>query len=169
MRIHDSQAYRKMDGTGECISGILELGEILLSVQTGFSLVNAAVVCAIIMIMIMEISTAPYLLKILQPKARTKAIQTTVTSHACTRARVHTHTHTHTLSHTSSFKNYMPPKYTCQKAENQTIGASFLLSLSLSLSLSFSLSLSLSFSLSLSVLTHTHVQVTCNFTGRKVG
>ena len=98
VRIHDSQAYRKMDVTGERISGILELGEILLSVQTGFSLVNAAVVCAIIMIMIMEISTAPYLLKILQPKARTKAIQTTVTSHACTRARVHTHTHTH--SHT---------------------------------------------------------------------
>ena len=44
----------------------------------------------------------------------------------------HTHTHTHTLSHMSSFKNYMPPKYTYQKAENQTIGAPFALSLSLS-------------------------------------
>ena len=33
--------------------------------------------------------------------------------------RTHTHAcvHAHTLSHTSSFKNYMPPKDTCQKAE----------------------------------------------------
>ena len=52
-----------------------------------------------------------------------------------THSRTHTHTHTHTHSHTSSFKNYMPPKYTCQKAENQIIGASFALSLSLPLSL----------------------------------
>ena len=82
----------------------------------------------------MEISTAPYLLKILQPKARTNAIQTTITSHRHTRTHRHTRarTHTHAHSHTSSFKNYMPPKYTCQKAENQTIGASFALSLSLS-------------------------------------
>ena len=48
MRVHDSQAYRKMDVTGERISHILELREILLSFQTGFSLVNAAVVCAIL-------------------------------------------------------------------------------------------------------------------------
>ena len=48
MRVHDSQAYRKMDVTRECISQILELREILLSFQTGFSLVNAAVVCAIL-------------------------------------------------------------------------------------------------------------------------
>ena len=79
-----------------------------------------------LMIIIMEISTAPYLLKILQPKAHTKAIQTTITSHR--------HTHMHTLSHTSSFKNYMSPKYTYQKAENQTTGASFALSHSLSFS-----------------------------------
>ena len=46
VRIHDSQAYRKMDVTKERISRILELREILLSFQTGFSLVNAAVVCA---------------------------------------------------------------------------------------------------------------------------
>ncbi|WP_419642152.1 hypothetical protein, partial [Thiolapillus sp.] len=59
------------------------------------------------------------------------------------------------LSHTSSFKNYMPPKCICQKAENQIIGASFALSLSLSLSLS--------------LLAHTQVQVTCSFTGGKVG
>ena len=44
-RIHDSQAYRKMDVTMERISRIFELREILLSIQTGFSLVNAAVVC----------------------------------------------------------------------------------------------------------------------------
>ena len=48
MRVHDSQAYRKMDVTRERISRILELREILLSIQTGFSLVNAAVACAIL-------------------------------------------------------------------------------------------------------------------------
>ena len=48
VRVHDSQAYRKMDVTKERISRILELREILLSFQTGFSLVNAAVVCAIL-------------------------------------------------------------------------------------------------------------------------
>ena len=36
MRVHDSQAYRKMDVTRERISCILELREILLSFQTGF-------------------------------------------------------------------------------------------------------------------------------------
>ena len=41
VRVHDSQAYRKMDVTRE-------LREILLSIQTGFILVNAAVVCAIL-------------------------------------------------------------------------------------------------------------------------
>ena len=45
VRIHDSQAYRKIDVTRERISRILELREILLSIQIGFSLVNAAVVC----------------------------------------------------------------------------------------------------------------------------
>ena len=44
----------------------------------------------IIIIIIMEISTTPYLLKILQPKACTKAIQ----------QYHHTHTHTHTCTHT---------------------------------------------------------------------
>ena len=48
MRALDSQAYRKMDVTSEHISRILELREILLSIQTGFSLVNADVVCAIL-------------------------------------------------------------------------------------------------------------------------
>ena len=46
--VHDSQAYRKMGVTREHISRILELREILLSIQTGFSLVNAAVVFAIL-------------------------------------------------------------------------------------------------------------------------
>ena len=46
MRFHDSQAYRKIER--ERISRILELREILLSFQTGFNLVNAAVVCAIL-------------------------------------------------------------------------------------------------------------------------
>ena len=48
MRVHNSQAYRKMDVAKERISRILELRERLLSIQTGFSLVNAAVVCAIL-------------------------------------------------------------------------------------------------------------------------
>ena len=48
MRVHDLQAYRKMDVTRERISCILELREILSSIQTGFSLVDAAVVCAIL-------------------------------------------------------------------------------------------------------------------------
>ena len=52
-------------------------------------------VCAKIII-IMEISTAPYLIKILQPKARTKTIQTTITSHRRTHTQTHRHTHTHT-------------------------------------------------------------------------
>ena len=45
--VHDSLAYRKMDVTRELISRILELREILLSFQTGFNLVNAAIVYAI--------------------------------------------------------------------------------------------------------------------------
>ena len=44
VRVHDSQAYRKMDVTRERISRILELKETLLSYQTGFNLVNVAVV-----------------------------------------------------------------------------------------------------------------------------
>ena len=48
VRVHDSLAYRKMDVTKERISRILGLREMLLSFQTGFSLVNAAVVCAIL-------------------------------------------------------------------------------------------------------------------------
>ena len=48
VRVHDSQAYRKLDVTRERISRILELREILLLIQTGFTLVNAAVVCAIL-------------------------------------------------------------------------------------------------------------------------
>ena len=48
VRVHDSQAYMEMVVTREGISRILELREIPLSFQTGFSLVNAAVVCAIL-------------------------------------------------------------------------------------------------------------------------
>ena len=48
MRVHDSQAYRKMDMTKERISRILELREILPPVQTRFNLVSAAVVCAVL-------------------------------------------------------------------------------------------------------------------------
>ena len=48
VKVHDSQAYRKVDVTRERITCILELREILFSFQTGFNLVNAAVVCAIL-------------------------------------------------------------------------------------------------------------------------
>ena len=48
MRVRDSQAYRKMDVTRERISRILELREKPLSIQFGFSLVNAAVACDIL-------------------------------------------------------------------------------------------------------------------------
>ena len=48
VRVHDSHAYRKMDVIRERISHVLELREILLSIQIGFSLVNAAVACAIL-------------------------------------------------------------------------------------------------------------------------
>ena len=48
MRVHNSQAYRKMDVARERMSRVLELREILLSFQTGFNLVNAAVVHAIL-------------------------------------------------------------------------------------------------------------------------
>ena len=48
MRVQDSHAYRKMDVTRERIRRILELREILLSIQSGFSLVNPAVACAIL-------------------------------------------------------------------------------------------------------------------------
>ena len=48
MRVHDSQEYRKMDVTRERVSRMLELREILMSFRTGFNLVNAAVVCAIL-------------------------------------------------------------------------------------------------------------------------
>ena len=52
-------------------------------------------------IIIMEISTAPYLLKILQPVALTKVIQTTITSHRHRHRHRRAHTHTLTLTHTS--------------------------------------------------------------------
>ena len=48
VRVHESQAYRKMDVKRERISRILELRKILLSFKTGFNLVNASVVCAIL-------------------------------------------------------------------------------------------------------------------------
>ena len=48
VRVHDSQAYRKMDVTSEHISRILKLRKVLLSFRTGFNLVNDAVVCAIL-------------------------------------------------------------------------------------------------------------------------
>ena len=44
MRVHDSQAYGKMNVSNR----ILELREILLSFKLGFNLVSAAVVCAVL-------------------------------------------------------------------------------------------------------------------------
>ena len=47
-RVHGLLVYRKVDVTRDRISRILELREILLSFQTGFNLVSAAVVCVIL-------------------------------------------------------------------------------------------------------------------------
>ena len=100
-----------------------------------------------IIIIIMEISTAPYLLKILQPKAGTKAIPTTISSHRQTNRQTHTHihTHTHTHAHTHSHTRHHL-KITChQNTHTKRLKIKplelHLLSLSLSLSLSPSLSL----------------------------
>ena len=46
--VHYSQAHRKVDVTRERISRILKLREMLLSFQTNFSLVSAAVVFAVL-------------------------------------------------------------------------------------------------------------------------
>ena len=58
-----------MDVTRERISRILELREILLSFQTGFSLVNAAVICAILestsVLELSSVITEPRYLKLL--------------------------------------------------------------------------------------------------------
>ena len=43
MRVHDSQAFRKMDVTRERIGSILELRKIVLSFETGFNLVSAVI------------------------------------------------------------------------------------------------------------------------------
>ena len=48
VRVHDSQAYKKMDVIRKHIKRLLELRVILLSFQTGFNLVNADVVCAVL-------------------------------------------------------------------------------------------------------------------------
>ena len=48
VRVRDSQAYSKMDVAGECIRRVMKLRETLLSFQTSFSIVNAAVVFAIL-------------------------------------------------------------------------------------------------------------------------
>ena len=46
VKVHDLQAYSKMDVTREHISRLLELREILLEFQIGFNFVNA--VCAVL-------------------------------------------------------------------------------------------------------------------------
>ena len=45
--VHDSQTYRKINVVRERTIRTLELREMILSFKTGFNLVNAAVVCAI--------------------------------------------------------------------------------------------------------------------------
>ena len=47
VRVHDSQAYGKVNVTSEHISRILELRNMFLSFQTGFNLVSDAVVRAL--------------------------------------------------------------------------------------------------------------------------
>ena len=46
-KVYDSQVYRNMEMTRECISFTFEPRDMLLSLQIGFSFVRAAVACAI--------------------------------------------------------------------------------------------------------------------------
>ena len=48
MRVHDSQANKKMDVTRKHIGRILELRKIILSFEIGFNLVSTAVICAVL-------------------------------------------------------------------------------------------------------------------------
>ena len=81
MRVHDSQAHRKMDVTRESISRILELREILLSFQTSFNVVNAAVVCAILeSISGLELSSVITELRYLKPVTVSSFCQFTLIS-----------------------------------------------------------------------------------------
>ena len=48
MRVHESQAYKKMDVTREHISHILAMRKMLLSFQNGFNLISAAVIYVIL-------------------------------------------------------------------------------------------------------------------------
>ena len=48
VKVHDSQAYRNMEMTRERISFTFDQGDMLLSLQMGFSFVRAAVACAIL-------------------------------------------------------------------------------------------------------------------------
>ena len=48
VKVHDSQAYRNMEMTRECISFSFCLRDMLLSLPMGFSFVRAAVACAIL-------------------------------------------------------------------------------------------------------------------------
>ena len=48
VKAHDSQAYRNMEMTRERIGFIFDSGDILLSLQMGFSFVRATVACAIL-------------------------------------------------------------------------------------------------------------------------
>ena len=64
MKVHDSQAYRKMDVTNEHISRILELREILLSFKTGFNLLSAAVLKGICGLEPSSVITEPRYLKL---------------------------------------------------------------------------------------------------------
>ena len=48
VKVHDSQAYRNMEMTRECISFTSDPRDMLLSLQMGFSFVRAAVACAIL-------------------------------------------------------------------------------------------------------------------------
>ena len=64
MRVHDSQAYRKMGVTRERISHILKLREILLSFQTGFNLGFCMLISGILERAVLSITagdTSPYM------------------------------------------------------------------------------------------------------------
>ena len=139
LRVHDSQAYMKKDVTREHISCSTEPSEMLLSFQTGFNLVNAVVVCAILdSVSDFEPSSVifePRYFKLVTVLSflsiyfnlRVNACGVVISlvflaqismSEAHTHTQTHTHTHRHTQTHTHT--NTHTPKYTYRGSKTCT-------------------------------------------------
>ena len=91
----------------------------------------------------MDTYTAPYLLTFLQPKACTKAIQTTITLHTHSHTHTCTHTHIHTRHHLriTCHQNTHTKRLKIKPLDLHLLCFSLFLSVCLSVCLSVSLSL----------------------------